>query len=89
MKILFAIVFLFLITSLYLVKKIKYNESRFLSGKKILTVYYSNGGNTEDAAKNIQFVVGGDIKEIKLNEEYPKNIFKLSKFVRDEMEKGN
>lgn len=69
-------------------KNIKYNQPQLLSNKKILTVYYSNGGNTRNVAQNIQSVVGGDIKEIKLTEKYPDNILKMSKLIRKQIKQG-
>jgi len=59
-----------------------------LENKKILTVYYSNGGNTKSIAENIQSIAGGDIKEIELIEKYPDNIFKMSKLVRKQQKEG-
>lgn len=56
--------------------------------KKILTIYYLNAGNTKNAAQNINYIVGGDIKEIELIENYPNNIFTMSKYVRKQMKEG-
>ncbi|MBO7672779.1 hypothetical protein J6S88_05145 [bacterium] len=69
-------------------KNIKYNQPQLLSNKKILTVYYSNGGHTKEVAQNLHYIVGGDIKEIELTEKYPNNIFKMSKFVKKQMKEG-
>ena len=69
-------------------KNIKYNQPQLLTDKKILTVYYSNGGNTKTVAQNLHSVVGGDIKEIKLTEKYSNNIFKMSKLVRKQIKEG-
>lgn len=69
-------------------KNIKYNQPQFFSDKKILTVYYSNGGNTKSVAQNLHSIVGGDIKEIKLIEKYPNNIFKMSKLARKQIKEG-
>ena len=43
-------------------KNIQYNQPQLLADKKILTVYYSNGGNTKTVAQTLHSVVGGDIK---------------------------
>ena len=66
-------------------KNIEYNQPQLLKNKKVLTVYYSNGGNTKTVAQNLHSIVGGDIKEIELTEKYPNNIFKMSKFVRKQI----
>lgn len=66
-------------------KNINYNQPEILTDKKILTVYYSNNGNTKSVAENIHSVVGGDIKEIELIEKYPNNIFTMSKLVRKQI----
>lgn len=66
-------------------KNIKYKQPQLLTDKKILTVYYSNGGHTKEVAQNLRSIVGGDIKEIKLIEKYPNNIFKMSKLVRKQI----
>ena len=69
-------------------KNIKYNQPQLFSDKKILTVYYSNGGNTKNVAQNLHSIVGGDIMEIELTEKYPNNIFKMSKLVRNQIKEG-
>ena len=69
-------------------KNIKYNQPQFLTDKKILTVYYSNGGHTREVAQNLHSIVGGDIKEIELTEKFPNNIFRMSKLVRKQMKEG-
>ena len=66
-------------------KNIKYHQSQLLTDKKILTVYYSNGGHTKEVAKNLHSIVGGDIKEVQPLEKYPNNIFKMSKLVKEQM----
>ena len=74
-----------LITAIYKInelKNIKYNQPEILTDKRILTVYYSNNGNTKNVGVNINSIVGGDIKEIELTEKYPSNIFTMSKLVR-------
>ena len=86
-----AIFFVLLITAIFKInelKNIKYNQPDFLTDKKILTIYYSNNGNTKSVAQNINSIVGGDIKEIKLVENYPNNIFKMSKIVRKQIKDG-
>ncbi len=69
-------------------KNIKYNSPQVLTNKKILTVYYSNGGHTKEVAQKLSSIVGGDIKEIQLNEQYPNNMFTMSKIVRKQMKQG-
>ena len=69
-------------------KNIKYNQPQLLINKKILTVYYSNSTHTKQVAQNLHSIVGGDIKEIKLIEEYPNNVFKISKLVRKQIKEG-
>ncbi len=69
-------------------KNIKYNSPQVLTNKKILTVYYSNGGHTKEVAQKLNSIVGGDIKKIRLNEQYPNNMFTMSKIVRKQMKQG-
>jgi len=86
-----VILFLLILTVILKVnelKNIEYNNPDFLLGKKILIVYYSNGGHTKDAAQKLSSIVGGDIKEIQLNEQYPNNMFTMSKIVRKQMKQG-
>ena len=87
----FVVFFTVLITALYKInelKNIRYNQPELLVDKKILTIYYSNNGNTKNVAQNINSLVGGDIKEIELVESYPKNIFTMSKLIRQQMKEG-
>lgn len=77
-----------IISQFWKLKNIKYAKPEILSDKKILTVYYSSCGNTESVAQNIRSVAGGDIKEIILSENYPKNIFTMSKLVRKQMKEN-
>ena len=83
-------VVLFLLTIIIIkiiaLKNIIYKKPAILSDKKILTIYYSNGGNTKCVAQNLQSIVGGDLKEIELIEKYPKNIFKMSKLIRKQIQ---
>ena len=95
MDILFYIIciILFLLTIIVILKiielrNIEYKEPEILSGKKILTVYYSNCGNTKNVAENLHSLVGGEIKEIELIEKYPNNIFKMSNVAREQLKKG-
>ncbi len=86
-----TILFLFtIITTLKIIelKNIEYKKPEILSGKRILTVYYSNGSNTKNVAQNLHSIMGGDIKEIELTENYPKNIFKMSNLVRKQIKEG-
>ena len=86
-----GILFLLIIITVFKInelKKIEYKEPELLTDKKILTVYYSNGGNTKEVAQNLHAIAGGDIAEIKLNEQYPNNIFKMSKIVREQIKQG-
>ena len=69
-------------------KNIKYYPPELLMNKKILTIYYSNIGNTKNVAENIHSFVGGDIKEIEFTEKYPNNIFTMSKLVRKQTKEG-
>lgn len=85
-----VIIILFLLTIIICIKinelrNTDYQKPQILSDKKILTVYYSNGGNTKTVAQTLNSVVGGDLKEIKLSEKYPDNIFKMSKLIRKQM----
>ena len=73
---------------LYKLKNIQYYEPEILHDKKVLTVYYSNIGNTKVVAQNIHSIVGGDIKEIQLEDNYPNNIFKMSATVRKQIKEG-
>lgn len=66
-------------------KNLKYSHPEILENKKILTVYYSNYGNTKNVAQNINSIVGGDVKEIELIEKYPNNMLKMSKLVRKQI----
>ena len=94
MKILTGICVIILILTIAIIfninglKNIEYQHPEFLSGKRILTVYFSNSGNTEKIAENIRSIVGGDIAQIKLQQEYPNNIFKMSKTVRLQINQG-
>ena len=87
----FILLFTMLIAAIFKInelKNIQYNQPEFLADKKILTVYYSNNGNTKNVAQNINYIVGGDIKEIELTENYPNNIFIMSKYVRKQIKEG-
>ena len=69
-------------------KNIEYQEPEILRGKKTVTIYYSHCNNTKDVAQNLQSIIGGDLKEIKLKEKYPSNIFEMSKLIRKQMKQG-
>ncbi len=69
-------------------KNIRYDQPELLADKKIFTVYYSNNGNTKSVAQNVNSIVGGDIKEIELIENYPKNIFTMSGHIRKQIKEG-
>lgn len=87
----FIIFFTFLIIGICKfndLKNIRYNQPQLLTDKNILIVYYSNGGNTKSVAQNLHSIVGGDIKEIELKEQYPDNVFKMSKLVRNQIKEG-
>ena len=87
----FIILFTLLIVAIYKInelKNIQYTQPEYLSDKKILTVYYSNSGNTKSIAQNINSIVGGNIKEIELAENYPNNIFTMSIQIRKQMKEG-
>lgn len=88
----YVTLFLFTIVAvlkIILLKNIVYKKPEFLSDKKILTVYYSHRSNTKSVAQNLHSIVGGDLKEVKLIEKYPNNIFKMSKLVRQQMKEGH
>ncbi len=87
----FIVFFLLLIVAIYKISELKsvnYNQPEFLADKKILTIYFSNNGNTKCVAQNINNIIGGDIKEIELVENYPKNIFAMSNLTRKQMKDG-
>ena len=89
--VMFIILFLITLVVIFRIielKNIKYMQSEYFADKKILTVYYSNNGNTKSVAKNIQSIVGGDITEIKLIENYPNNIFKMSSLIRNQIKEN-
>ena len=94
MKILLSIITILILSTIVIIlkinelKNIKYIQPEILSNKKILIAYYSNGGNTKSVANNLQSVIGADIKEIKLIEKYPDNVFKMSKLVREQIKEG-
>ncbi len=83
--VIFFVLLVVLICRIYELKNIKYVQPEILSNKKILTVYYSNIGNTKYVAQNVNSIIGGDIKEIQLIEKYPDNVFKMSKLVRKQI----
>ncbi len=86
-----TILLVFLIIVVYKISRlrnIEYSQPELFKNKKILTVFYSNNGNTKNVAQNINSVAGGDIKEIRLVENYPSNVFKMSKIVRVQMKEG-
>lgn len=56
--------------------------------KKILIVYYSHSGNTQEVATLIQNVTGGDILEIKPVTDYTKVYDDLTKQAQKEIESG-
>jgi len=66
-------------------KNIEYKKPEILSDKKILTVYYSNSGNTKNVAENLHSIVGGDLKEIQLIKKYPNHILKMTQIVRKQI----
>ena len=54
-----TILFLFtIITTLKIIelKNIEYKKPEILSGKRILTVYYSNGSNTKNVSQNLHSI---------------------------------
>lgn len=79
---------LVIVSKIIKLKNIEYKNKEIFSNKKILTVYYSNGGNTKNVAEKLHSIVSGDLKEIELTEKYPKNIFKMSKLVRKQIREG-
>ena len=86
-----AVLFALILTIIFKfneLSNIEYQKPQILNNKKILIVYYSNGGNTKTAAQNLHSITGGDIKAIQLLEQYPDNIFKMSKLIRKQMKDG-
>ncbi|MBR1600594.1 MAG: hypothetical protein IJ677_03350 [Alphaproteobacteria bacterium] len=84
----FVILFLLaiiIVIKIITLKNIAYEKPEILSDKKILTVYYSNGGNTKNVGENLHSLVGGDLKEIELIEKYSKNVFKMSNLIRKQL----
>ena len=94
MKIIYIAMFILLVLTIALIlkihnlKNVEYHQPSILTNKKILTVYFSNSGNTEKVAKIINSVVGGDIKQIQLKEKYPNNVFQMSKIVKKQIKEG-
>ena len=92
MKLLLILTFIILlivsIQKINKLKNIKYNQPEILTNKRILTLYYSNNGNTKNVGENINSIVGGDLKEIELTEKYPTNIFAMSKLVRKQIKEN-
>lgn len=87
----FILFFTLLFIAIYKIdelKNVQYYQPEYFADKKILTVYYSNNGNTKNVAQNINYIVGGDIKEIELAENYPNNIFKMSIQIRKQIKEG-
>ena len=80
--------FLMLILKVITLKNVNYTRPQFLENKKVLVVYYSNGGHTKNIAENIRNVVGGDIKQIELIEQYPAKRIELSKIVRRQIKEN-
>ena len=85
--ILFAVTII-IVLKIKALKNIEYKRPEILSDKKILIVYFSNGGNTKKVAENLNSIVDGDLKEIELIEKYSNNIFKMSKLVRTQIKDG-
>jgi len=85
MIIIFFILLIAAICKFNELKNVKYNKPQLLTDKKILTIYYSNGGHTKEVVQNLHSIIGGDIKELQLQEKYPNNIFQMSKLVREQM----
>lgn len=57
-------------------------------GKKVLVVYYSNSGNTEEIAKQIQKTIGGDLFKIETVKPYPSEYHKMTEQAKKEIEDG-
>jgi flavodoxin len=62
------------------------NAELSLENKKILTVYYSWGGNTKDVATKIQAEVGGDIFELVQEKPYPSEYKETIKVAKSDVE---
>jgi flavodoxin len=82
-----VLIILSLITIFKLIelKNVQFNKPVILNDKNILIVYYSNNGNTKKVADTLHSVIGGDIKQIQLQEKYPANIFTMTKTVRSQI----
>ncbi len=87
--IILSLLTIIIILKINTLKNIEYQKPEILSDKKILIVYYSNGSNTKNVAQNIHSITDGNLKEIILTENYPKNIFKMSNLVRQQMKTGS
>ena len=84
--VLFCLLFIFIfLIKILILASVKYNKPEILNDKKILIVYYSHAGNTKNIASNLHKIVGGDLKEIKLLEEYPSGMFKMTKLVNKQI----
>ena len=83
--IIFVLIFLFKVIKLNFVK---YDESNFLTDKKILTVYYSHGTNTEHIAKTLHNIVGGDIQKINVIDKYPDSFIKTFSLVQKQLKEN-
>ena len=59
------------------------------SGKKILVVYYSLSGNTEEIAKQIQTLTGGDIFRIETIQPYPDDYNRTTEVAKEEINMGS
>jgi len=55
---------------------------------KVLVVYYSNSGTTEDAAKKIQKKTGGDLVKLRMSPDYPSDYDKLTKVSKRQIDKN-
>ncbi len=83
-----SVLMIIIVLKIIYLKNIKFHKPEFLSDKKILVVYYSNGGNTKKVAEYLNSIVDGDLKKIELVEKYPKNIFQMSNLVRKQIKDG-
>ncbi|MGN0941203.1 MAG: flavodoxin [Selenomonadaceae bacterium] len=58
------------------------------SGKKVLVVYFTWGGNTREVAQHIHDVIGGDVYEIRTVNEYPSDYDSCTKVAKKELEEN-
>lgn len=63
-------------------------EAKPMSESKVLIAYYSYSGNTKEVAEAIQKETGGDLFEIKADDNYPKEYREMTEQVKKELASG-